>query len=88
MEKQVPDKASEQNKTASHNASNVPINVRVMLALIGSPTLAVIAYFIYNLSIGAWQSITPGMLIFSVIGGLIYYLVIFGRLPRFRKVPK
>jgi hypothetical protein len=88
MDKQLQDNASQQNKTASHNASNMPINVRVMLALIGSPTLAVMAYFVYNLSIGAWLLITPGMVIFSVIGGLIYYLVIFGRFPRFRKVPK
>jgi hypothetical protein len=85
MDNQGQNNPSEQNKPNTNNSSSVPINVRVMLALIGSPTLAVIAYFIYNLSVGAWQSITPGMLIFSIIGGLLYYIVIFGRLPRFRK---
>jgi hypothetical protein len=61
--------------------SKIPANVRVMIALVSSPTLLLMAYIIYLLWQGKWSEISIGGAIFSVIGVFAYYIVITGRLP-------
>ncbi|MFA3790887.1 hypothetical protein AB6T38_07200 [Aliiglaciecola sp. SL4] len=60
----------------------IPANVRVMIALVASPTLLVIAFSIYCLWIGNWQEPGVSGVIFSALGIFAYYVVIVGRLPK------
>lgn len=66
----------------------IPANVRVMIALVASPTLLIIAFSVYSLLFGDWKAPGVSGIIFSALGIFAYYVVIFGRLPRwfsFRK---
>ncbi|WP_158966874.1 hypothetical protein [Paraglaciecola sp. L3A3] len=69
--------------TKSNNPKKlIPANVRVMIALVSSPTLMVIGMLFYTLFTDGWQSVSIPMLIFSAIGALCYYMVITGKLPK------
>lgn len=57
----------------------LPANVRVMIALVASPTLLVMGMLFYTLLVQGWQYVSISMLIFSGIGVLCYYLVFTGR---------
>jgi hypothetical protein len=63
----------------------IPANVRVMIALVASPTLMVMAYVIYLLFWGNWTEIGFAGPVFSALGIFAYFVVISGRLPRFSK---
>ncbi|GAC16233.1 hypothetical protein [Aliiglaciecola lipolytica] len=77
-----PEQQSNSSDSEPKKGSKIPPNVRVMIALVASPTLMVIAFSIYCLWIGNWQE--PGMsgVIFSALGVFAYYLVFVGRLPK------
>lgn len=59
----------------------LPANVRVMIALVASPTLLVVGMLFYTLFIDGWQEISVSMIIFSLLCALAYYVVITGRPP-------
>ncbi|MCC2605163.1 hypothetical protein [Planctobacterium marinum] len=63
------------------NTKKLPPNVRVMIALCASPTLMVIAFLFYNLYTAQWREIGISTVIFSLLGGFAYYVVIMGKLP-------
>jgi hypothetical protein len=63
----------------------IPANVRVMIALVASPTLMIIAYSVYLLFSGSWIEVGFSGLIFSTLGIFAYFIVFSGRLPRFLK---
>ena len=69
-----------------HNSSRTPLpaNVRVMIALVASPTLLVVGMLFYTLFFDGWQSISISMIIFSILCILAYYVVISGHPPRLR----
>ncbi|GAA0855198.1 hypothetical protein [Aliiglaciecola litoralis] len=73
---------SQNNAPASKSTKKLPPNVRVMIGIVASPTLLVIAFCVYALLYGNWQDPGVGGIIFSLLGVFAYYLVIFGRLPR------
>lgn len=84
--------SSEQHVESAQERNNVqkriPANVRVMVALVASPTLLIIAFSVYSVLFDDWKA--PGIsgIIFSALGIFAYYVVIFGRLPswfRFKK---
>lgn len=60
----------------------LPANVRVMIALVASPTLLVVGMLFYTLFFDGWQSISISMIIFSMLCILAYYVVISGHPPR------
>ena len=62
----------------------IPANVRVMIALVASPTLLVVGMLFYTLFFDGWQSISISMIVFSVLCTLAYYVVISGHPPRLR----
>ncbi|MDP5032275.1 MAG: hypothetical protein NWQ54_17955 [Paraglaciecola sp.] len=66
------------------NKAPIPANVRVMIALVATPTLLVIGMLFYTLFVSGWQAITISMIIFSLLGLFAYYVVITGRLPATR----
>jgi hypothetical protein len=67
----------------------LPANVRVMIALVASPTLLVVGMLLYTLFVDGWQKISISMIIFSLLCVLAYYTVITGHPPRLRlKNPK
>lgn len=67
----------------------LPANVRVMIALVASPTLLVVGMLLYTLFIDGWQKVSISMLIFSLLCALAYFTVITGHPPRLRlKKPK
>lgn len=67
----------------------LPANVRVMIALVASPTLLVVGMLLYTLFIDGWQKISISMIVFSLLCALAYYVVITGHPPRLRiKKPK
>ena len=72
---------SENNPTTK----TLPANVRVMIALVASPTLLVVGMLFYTLFVKGWQSISISMLVFSLLAALAYYVVITGRPPRLWK---
>ncbi|WP_340680777.1 hypothetical protein [Paraglaciecola sp.] len=74
--------------TENTNRSPIPANVRVMIALVASPTLMVIGMLFYTLFITGWQYITFSMILFSLLGIFAYYVVIAGKLPSLRAKPK
>ncbi|MFT6372746.1 MAG: hypothetical protein ACJAZT_001500 [Gammaproteobacteria bacterium] len=63
----------------------IPANVRVMIALVASPTFMVIAYSIYLLFSGKWIEVGFSGLIFSALGVFAYFIVFSGRLPGFSR---
>ena len=75
----MPDKNQEKN--------TLPPNVRVMIALVASPTLLVVGMLFYTIFVDGWQRVSISMLVFSLLCVLSYYVVITGRPPRipFRK---
>ena len=70
--------------TEQSSVSKIPANVRVMIALVASPTLMVVGMLLYTLFVDGWQFISISMIIFSLLCGLAYYVVISGHPPRFR----
>jgi hypothetical protein len=70
--------------TEQSSVSKIPANVRVMIALVASPTLMVVGMLLYTLFVDGWQYISISMIIFSLLCVLSYYVVITGRPPRFR----
>lgn len=62
----------------------LPANVRVMIALVASPTLLVVGMLFYTLFFDGWQSVSISMIIFSILCSLAYYVVISGHPPRLR----
>jgi hypothetical protein len=60
----------------------LPANVRVMIALVASPTLLVVGMLFYTLFIDGWQKVSVSMIIFSLLCTLAYYVVITGHPPR------
>ena len=62
----------------------IPANVRVMIALVASPTLMVIGMLFYTLFITGWQFVSISMIIFCLLGFFAYYVVIAGKLPAIR----
>ena len=67
----------------------LPANVRVMIALVASPTLLVVGMLFYTLFFEGWQNITISMIVFSLLATFAYYVVIIGRPPRlWKKKPK
>ncbi|MFQ3220580.1 MAG: hypothetical protein ACI96W_002951 [Paraglaciecola sp.] len=66
----------------------IPANLRVMIALVSSPTLLLMAYIIYVLWQGKWSQISIAGVIFSLLGVFAYFIVITGRLPTFSKKAK
>ena len=62
----------------------LPANIRVMIALVASPTLMVVGMLLYTLFVDGWQYISISMIIFSLLCVLAYYVVITGTPPRFR----
>ena len=66
------------------NKAPIPANVRVMIALVASPTLMVIGMLFYTLFVTGWRSISISMIIFSLLGVFAYYVVIAGKLTSLR----
>ena len=64
-------------------SSKLPINVRVMIAIVASPTLMVLFYMGVIIYRRAWQEISISGVIFSVLCIFAYYLVFIGKLPKF-----
>jgi hypothetical protein len=64
--------------------TTLPANVRVMIALVASPTLMVVGMLFYTLFVDGWQYISISMIIFSLLCVLSYYVVITGHPPRLR----
>lgn len=62
----------------------LPANVRVMIALVASPTLLVVGMLFYTLFFDGWRSISVSMIIFSILCILAYYVVFSGHPPRLR----
>lgn len=63
------------------SSGKVPPQVRVMIALCASPTLMVIAFFIYNLATQQWREIGISTVIFTLMGLFAYYIVFTGKIP-------
>ncbi|WP_299078469.1 hypothetical protein [uncultured Paraglaciecola sp.] len=63
----------------------LPPNVRIMIALVASPTLLVVGMLFYTLFIDGWQKVSVSMIVFSLLCVLAYYVVITGRPPRLTK---
>lgn len=61
--------------------SKIPANVRVMIAIVASPTLMVIGFVLFSLFAGNWQDLGFSGLIFSLLGILAYYMVFTGKVP-------
>lgn len=70
-----------QSSEAKQGISKIPPQVRVMIALCASPTLMVIAFFVYNMALQQWQEIGISTVIFTLIGLFAYYIVLTGRIP-------
>jgi hypothetical protein len=72
------------------NKAPIPANVRVMIALVATPTLMVIGMLFYTLFFTGWQYVSISMIIFSLLGFFAYYVVIAGKLPpiRFKRSDK
>ena len=62
--------------------SPLPANVRVMIALVASPTLLVVGMLFYTLFVDGWQKVSISMIVFSLLCALAYYVVISGHPPR------
>ncbi|MDO6694302.1 hypothetical protein Q4574_13490 [Aliiglaciecola sp. 3_MG-2023] len=76
-----PPKPSPVTPNSDKQTAKIPANVRVMIALVASPTLMVIAFSIYCILIGNWQEPGVSGIIFSALGIFAYYVVLVGRLP-------
>ena len=63
----------------------LPANVRVMIALVASPTLLVVGMLFYTLFVEGWQNISISMIVFSLLAVIAYYVVITGHPPRLWK---
>ncbi|MCF2949964.1 hypothetical protein L0668_17725 [Paraglaciecola aquimarina] len=63
----------------------IPANVRVLIALVASPTLMVIGMLIYTILFIGWKNVSISMIIFSTLGLICYYIVFTGKLPRIPK---
>lgn len=62
----------------------VPANIRVMLAIVASPTIAIMVFQVFALMEGDWRSLLDVFNVFIVFGLMAYYIVFTSRLP-FRK---
>ncbi|MDN4502491.1 hypothetical protein QX776_08760 [Alteromonadaceae bacterium BrNp21-10] len=67
------------------STNKIPANVRVMIAIVASPTLAVLAFLFYSMFLGQWGDITYATGIFSALAFYAYYAVFTGRLLSFRR---
>ncbi len=56
-------------------------NIRVMIAIVASPTLMVIGYMGYVIFTGQWQELSVTGAIFTALGLFAYSIVITGQLP-------
>lgn len=70
--------------TKSTDAKLSP-NIRVMIAIVASPTLMVIGYTLFVVLTGTWQEISVTGAVFSSLGIFAYYIVIVGQLPEFMR---
>ena len=71
--------------------AKIPPNVRVMIAIVATPTLAVLAFVVYSVFTGSFNDLSLSGAIFSALCIFAYYVVIMGRLPawlNFKKSPK
>lgn len=71
--------------------AKIPANVRVMIAIVATPTLAVLAFVVYSIITGGLITLSLTGIIFSTLCIFAYYIVIVGRLPawlNFKKSPK
>ncbi|MBE1301664.1 MAG: hypothetical protein GJ680_17385 [Alteromonadaceae bacterium] len=59
----------------------VPIQIRVLIAIVASPTLMVLGFLFYNLVTFNFADIAISTGIFSLLGCFAYYIVITGNLP-------
>lgn len=69
----------------------IPPNVRVMIAIVATPTLAVFAFVVYSVLTGGLINLSLSGVIFSALCFFAYFIVITGRLPgwlNFKKSPK
>jgi len=71
--------------------TKIPPNVRVMIAIVATPTLAVLAFVVYSIYTGGLITLSLSGVIFSALCIFAYYIVIVGKLPlwlNFKKSPK
>lgn len=75
------DQPSSIDSLESSAPKKLPANVRVMIALVASPTLLIMAFAVRSVLSGDWQA--PGItgIIFTTLGIFAYYVVVAGRLP-------
>lgn len=67
------------------NDPKISPNIRVMIAIVASPTLMVIGYMLYVIFTATWQELSITGAIFSLLGLFAYYIVIVGQLPGFMR---
>ncbi|MEP2653552.1 MAG: hypothetical protein ABJH06_16355 [Paraglaciecola sp.] len=63
----------------------LPANVRVMIALVASPTLLVVGMLVFTLFTKGWREVSTSMIIFTLLSVLAYYIVIVGNFPKFKR---
>lgn len=56
-------------------------NIRVMIAIVASPTLMVIGYMGYIIVTAQWQELSVTGAIFTALGLFAYFIVFTGHLP-------
>lgn len=59
----------------------VPVQIRVLIAIVASPTLMVLGFLFYNIVTFNFADIAISTGIFSALGCFAYYVVITGNLP-------
>ncbi len=67
--------------SANDTKVRVPAQIRVMIAIVASPTLMVMWFLLYNIFTRNWQDIAVSTAVFTAIGCYAYYIVITGKLP-------
>ncbi|MFT2090510.1 hypothetical protein [Paraglaciecola sp. 2405UD69-4] len=65
--------------------TSLPANIRVMIALVASPTLLVVGMLIYTIWTEGWKEVSISMIVFTILSAFAYFIVITGNLPSFRK---
>lgn len=65
--------------------ASLPANVRVMIALVASPTLLVVGMLIYTLFTKGWRDVSTSMIVFTLLSAFAYYIVITGNFPKFKR---
>lgn len=66
----------------------IPINVRVLIGIVASPTLMVIWFVVNAMLQGQWKQLSVGGIIFTLLGVFAYYLVLVGKLPKWMHYSK